>query len=433
MTSRKTGVIPTITSSDPTVAIVTNRNNADSRGFYFEIIGKKAGKTTITVEYYGVKQAFVVTIVPPSITLNVGDMQKNIGERAGCLVMTTNKGAAPPTFSSDNPAVATVENINNNDSRGYYFEVVGHQGGEANITVTREGTVKTFKVQVVGDFNFNQYDSLIGIGREVRFYVPIAFVVGSDPVVTSSDASVASVVKKSYSQTEGYQYSVVGHRAGTAHITVSYQGITKTFDVTVRASGIQRGIDVSEWNGSINWTAVKNSGIRFAFVRVGGRYGKSGAIYADDCFDANMRGATANGLNVGVYFFTQAITEAEAREEARYACAQAAKYSVALPIVIDTESLDGCRHNAISVQQRTNVVRAFCEEVERQGYTPMIYANVLWFNNNLYMNQLSSYQVWVAQYYSYCEYTGPYSVWQYSSTGRVNGISENVDVNYYYY
>ncbi len=195
----------------------------------------------------------------------------------------------------------------------------------------------------------------------------------------------------------------------------------------------KRGIDVSEFQGKIDWRAVKKSGIEFAFIRVGGRYGLSGKFYEDKQYHNNMKGAAQNDIDTGIYFFTQAINEAEAIQEARFACSRLKGYDIKFPVVIDTESLEGCRHNNLTVQQRTNVVKAFCEEVIRQGYKPMIYSGLYWLQDNLDMSQLTKYDVWVAQYNLTCDYKGKYSCWQYTSKGSVPGIKGNVDMNIWYY
>ena len=192
------------------------------------------------------------------------------------------------------------------------------------------------------------------------------------------------------------------------------------------------GIDVSQFNGEIDWSAVKNDGIDFALIRVGGRYGISGNFYEDDRYYENMDGAKVNGIDTGIYFYTQAITEEEAREEARFACSRLKGYTIKYPVIIDTESLEDCRHNELSVQERTNVVKAFCEEVKRLGYKPMIYSNLYWLWNNLDMNQLSEYDLWVAQYNDECDYDREYKCWQYTSQGSVAGIDGNVDRNIWY-
>lgn len=192
-----------------------------------------------------------------------------------------------------------------------------------------------------------------------------------------------------------------------------------------------KGIDVSAFQKAIDWAKVKEAGIEFAFIRVGGRYGMSGKFYDDAQFHANMKGANVNNIHTGVYFFSQAITEAEAVEEADYTINKAKSYKVDCPIVIDTESLAESRGNAMTTAQRTTVMKAFCERVKALGYVPMIYASTSWLNNQLDMSQLP-YKVWCAQYYSHCEYKGDYDAWQYSSSGSVAGVNGNCDMNYGY-
>ena len=194
-----------------------------------------------------------------------------------------------------------------------------------------------------------------------------------------------------------------------------------------------KGIDVSEMNGYIDWKKVADSGIKFAFIRVGGRFSVSGSIYNDSRFSYNISQAKSYGIKVGVYFFTQAINTNEAIEEARFTINKIRSYILDLPIVIDTESVDGGgRHSSISVESRTEVVKAFCEEIIKNGFAPMIYASTSWLDNKLNMSKLSKFKVWVAQWASSVDYKGSYNCWQYTSTGRVNGINGNVDMDIWY-
>lgn len=193
---------------------------------------------------------------------------------------------------------------------------------------------------------------------------------------------------------------------------------------------LNKGIDVSVFQGNIDWSRVKNAGITFAFIRAGGRYTSAGTIFNDSQFEANMKGATLNDIPVGAYFFTAAINESEAIEEAQYLINRVKNYNVSLPLVIDTEGTG--RHANISVQARTNVVKAFCKTISKAGYTPMIYASTNWLTNRLIMSQLSGIKVWVAQYYDHVTYKGTYQCWQYSSKGNVPGINGNVDLDQWY-
>ena len=200
------------------------------------------------------------------------------------------------------------------------------------------------------------------------------------------------------------------------------------------------GIDVSKHNGNIDWAKVKESGVNFAIVRVGNRgYGAEGNLVTDPKFVDNMKGAISNGIDVGVYFYSQAITESEAIEEAdmtlKLIKENGFEGKIKYPIIIDTEKSGG-RADILSKESRTAVVKAFCERVKKAGYEPMIYANKDWLINNLNMNQLESYDVWVAHYNNTTDpiknptdYKGKYQIWQYTSTGKINGISGDVDLN----
>ena len=206
--------------------------------------------------------------------------------------------------------------------------------------------------------------------------------------------------------------------------------------ITSGAGSKLQGIDVSYYQYSIDWKKVKASGIKFAIIRCGYRGSTSGKLYTDSTFMNNIKQAKAAGLDVGVYFFTEAVNAKEGKEEADY-CINLIKKSgvkVTYPVVIDTENLSGARASSakLSKTKRTEAVKGFCDRVKELGYTPMIYASTSWLNNQLNMSSLSKYQVWVAQYYSRVTYGGTYRCWQYTSSGKVNGISTRVDMNYWY-
>ncbi len=189
------------------------------------------------------------------------------------------------------------------------------------------------------------------------------------------------------------------------------------------------GIDVSKWNGSIDWNAVRNSGVTFVIIRCGYRGSSTGALIKDQKFDSYIAGAEAAGLNVGLYVFSQAITEREAVEEASMAVTLASGHRISMPIFIDTEKASNGRANGLSAGERTQIMKAFCETVKSSGYTPGIYASKSWFENQLNMGELNQYRIWLAQYASQATYGGKYDMWQYTSKGSVSGISGNVDMN----
>lgn len=199
-----------------------------------------------------------------------------------------------------------------------------------------------------------------------------------------------------------------------------------------------KGIDVSEFNGEINWQSVKNSGVQFAMIRCAYRGYRTGRIVTDSQFENNIRNASAVGIKVGLYFFSQAVSISEAIEEANYAVNLAKKYNcVTYPIAIDTEvsgaeNHDG-RADGLNVALRTNVMVAFCNQIQNLGYAPMVYASRDWLYNNLEVNRLSNYETWLAHYTgnssNKSDYKYAYSMWQYTSSGSVPGINGRVDMN----
>ncbi len=191
------------------------------------------------------------------------------------------------------------------------------------------------------------------------------------------------------------------------------------------------GIDVSKWNGSIDWNAVKNSGVSYVIIRCGYRGSSQGMLVEDKMFKTNIKGALDAGLKVGVYFFTQATDEIEAVEEASFVLEQIKDYKISYPVFLDVES-GGGRGDKIDKTTRTAVCKAFCETIQRSGYTAGIYANKTWLNEKLDSGSLSAYKIWLAQYAATPTYTGRYDLWQYTSTGKISGIQGNVDLNLSY-
>lgn len=212
-------------------------------------------------------------------------------------------------------------------------------------------------------------------------------------------------------------------------------GISYTFgsDGALQQGSGKNGIDVSSHQGNIDWASVKAAGINFAIIRVGYRGSQTGALVEDSCFKKNIQGATANGINVGVYFFTQATTEAEAVEEASMALTLCSGYNLSYPIFVDTENGSGAaRANGLDKGTRTACVAAFCKTIANGGRKAGVYASKSWYNNKIDAFAFSNYFIWVAQYNTTCNYKGKYNMWQYSSKGSVPGIKGNVDVNIAY-
>ena len=206
---------------------------------------------------------------------------------------------------------------------------------------------------------------------------------------------------------------------------------------------IQKGIDVSEWNGSINWKKVKASGITFAFIRVGGRYYGSGKFYVDANYRENLKGAIAAGLDVGVYFYSQAINSSEAKAEAAYTMNLISGYNINLPIVMDYEyaweegvGITGRLYNAnLSKSAATTVINSFCSAVEIRGYVGMLYASKSVITDDMNISNINNkYPVWSALYSDSDtdSLKAKHSYWQYSEDGTVAGIGRATDMNFRY-
>lgn len=208
---------------------------------------------------------------------------------------------------------------------------------------------------------------------------------------------------------------------------------TEMTQVQKPSSGVKLGIDVSKWNGEIDWNKVKGAGVEFAIIRAGYRGSKTGALVEDPCFKANMKGAAENGIPVGVYFFTQAVNEVEAVEEASAVIELVREFELAFPIFIDTEGAGGNgRADGLDVETRTYVCEAFCRTVENAGYEAGVYASHWWYLNMIQVERLEQYFIWMAEYKSETKYPRRYEMWQYTSKGSIDGIEGNVDIDIFY-
>ena len=226
---------------------------------------------------------------------------------------------------------------------------------------------------------------------------------------------------------------------GSFQTTSTYTNATYTHQDRFDGMTITNGIDVSQFQGdNINWSEVKASGIDFAFIRACGRgYGSSGKLYNDSYYEKNISGATAAGINVGIYIYSQATTKEEAIEEAQFLLGRAAGHTINLPLVLDYEFASPkdskLRAANLTKEAATEVCLAFCETIQAAGYTPMVYANPDMLNNHLNADVISgSYPIWLANYTTATTYPGVFSYWQYSEKGTVPGISTSVDMDFYY-
>lgn len=197
-------------------------------------------------------------------------------------------------------------------------------------------------------------------------------------------------------------------------------------------SASTEGIDVSSYSGDIDWKKVKESGIDFAMIRVGGRgYGENGEMYTDERALEYINGAKAEGIKVGAYFFSQAISTEEAIEEADYVKTVLGDIKLDYPVAYDWEIIkdDDARTDNVSANQATECARAFCDRVKELGYTPILYSpsRELYFKYDL--SRLADIDIWYCEYANVPTFYYEFSMWQYSATGTIDGIDGAVDLN----
>lgn len=191
------------------------------------------------------------------------------------------------------------------------------------------------------------------------------------------------------------------------------------------------GIDVSRFQGAIEWDKVADAGVEFAIIRVGFRGSTEGKLIIDDYFIDNIEGATENGIDVGVYFYSQAITPDEALEEAQVLLDQIEPYDIKYPVVIDVEYADSdtARTSDMSSDEYEAAVEAFCGAVKKAGYKPMVYGNVTSFTLLMDAADVDDFDIWIAYYGTPLYYPYHFDIWQYSKSGSVPGIEGEVDLN----
>ena len=399
----------------------------------------------VTVVRYEVIENILESVVEEDENTRLEDPENNRNTEEETVEQTPEEEIKPSQDGTD-------ESVNKTEIKVENGEYVYTANNEGTVTLSAEQAASLEQAVCLIEENgtVNSYSGLIAGRTEVTvtdgtFSVVEVFLVssqtgqedGSSAEYTQYRLSPVIVTKEDIVYTDGWQ-TIDGNRyyyIGGSYITGwnNIAGIQYYFNESGVLSS-KTVIDVSRFNGNIDWQAVKASGIDYAIIRVGYRGWETGALVLDSMFDENMREATAAGIQVGAYMVTQAINTQEAVEEASFIIEKCRSYNVTLPLVIDVEAAGGAngqgRGDKISVADRTAVINAFAQTVKNAGYTPMVYANKNWLNNYIYANDIVSYcRVWVAQYNSECTYDKRFNMWQFTSSGNIGGISGNVDIN----
>ena len=311
------------------------------------------------------------------------------------------------------------------DSKGK--EVSGHP---FTVTVGDLGTYKDADrngVIYIGDMKPGEYE--VALAQYGEFIVP------EEPLIVKVKANIEYVALTDISYLIKTEAEINASLEDTA-VNDAAQDFEGSKDIK-RLADTKFGIDVSKWNKEIDWAQLRKEGVEFAIIRAGYRGSSSGSLVVDPYFEQNIKGALENGIDVGIYFFTQAIDEREAVEEASIVLSLIKGYDVTYPVFIDSEGAGGNgRADNLDVPTRSKVCQAFCETIRSGGYTAGIYASKNWLNNRLDITKFSGDNViWLAEYRNEDKptYGGTYGLWQYTSSGRINGIEGRVDFNLCYW
>jgi len=194
------------------------------------------------------------------------------------------------------------------------------------------------------------------------------------------------------------------------------------------------GIDVSSWQYDIDWQAVADAGAEFAIIRIGYRGSESGKLNPDKYAQKNLEGAAAAGLDIGVYFFSQALTREEAEEEAYYVLEVIKDHNITMPVVFDWEKVHGEASRSENMDRRTltDCAKTFLETIELSGYNAMVYFNPHQSRNLYYLSELKEYDFWLASYTDRMDFPYKVDMWQYTDQGRIPGIETDCDFNVYF-
>ena len=425
-----------VASKDDKIATAS----VDAANGKITVKGVAAGDTTVTatVTMGSVTKTLELPVkvtAKMAITLDKTAVTVYSNPKSTATVTATVSGSGTVTASSSDTNIATVS-VN-----GKTITITGVKAGSATITaVYKEGNseVKATCTVKVGTSNPREDKTTVlkdTSGREL--YVSDGNnqyrLAHYADYYTSSKFYIKEATRYTGWQTldgKVYFFKADGDKVTGEQVI---QGAKYNFasDGSLVVGSGTMGIDVSKWNGTIDWNAVKNSGVSYVIIRVGYRGSSQGALIEDPKFKTNIKGATAAGIKVGVYFFTQAVDEVEAVQEASMVLDRISGYKISYPVFLDVEGSGG-RGDKIDSATRTAVCKAFCNTIQNAGYTAGVYANKTWLSQKMDAGALSAYKIWLAQYAKTPTYTGRYDLWQYRSNGKVSGISGNVDLNLSY-
>ena len=394
------------------------------------VTAKSVGTATITISADGYGDGKVEVTVVKELT----EIQFNISKATlvvgGKTVKVGPKDTSiKPTYSSSNTEVATINEEGtispvNTGTAEIYAKFEGHDSFKiVDVTVLPNSTV--LKDKNGNTLFVKQEDGNYREATYADYYSDVTLYLRKEISDAGARYGWWTIDGKTY-------YYDKNGKAVTGEQVIKGAKYTFGSDGALSSSSGTLGIDVSKWNGNIDWNKVKNSGVNYVIIRCGYRGSSAGALIEDPKFKSNIQGAQSAGLKVGVYFFTQAVNEVEAVEEASMVISLIKGYSLSFPVYLDVEASGG-RGDGISASQRTANIKAFCGTIQNAGYNAGVYANKTWFTSHINTSSITNYKIWLAQYAASVTYNASrYDMWQYTSKGSISGISGNVDMNILY-
>jgi GH25 family lysozyme M1 (1,4-beta-N-acetylmuramidase) len=288
-----------------------------------------------------------------------------------------------------------------------YSVTQGYSGNLGDELFCGDNYDNTPKGEIIGNYDYNVVGSY-----------PVTFKCSDSSGNSSSNDFNLNVKAKSTSGGSG-------GGTGSSSNYINFSDVVsehKTYKTSI-------GIDVSRWQGDIDFQKVKDAGVEFVFIRVGSQKGTEGEYYIDPKFERNIKGFNEVGIPVGIYFYSYANSKDKAKKEAKWIIEQIKPYKIDLPVVFDWENWSFYNEFNLSFYNLTEMAKAYLKEIEKAGYEGMLYSSKNYLEN-VWMEH--KYPVWLAHYTSKTNYQGEYKVWQLCSNGRVNGIYGDVDINVMY-
>ncbi len=426
------------TSSNGTYSLITDTTKANyvnaglttGRTYYYKVRAYRlVGSTKVYGNYTSIVSKTLNLSTPVSVTATaastdqIGISWDSVAGAEGYELYSALSSSGTYKLISSGSATS-YNDYGLSAGTTYYYKIKAYKlidGNKVYGSFSSTASAMTDKVINVSSLSLNSTSYTLTLGQAYQLIATVAPANAENQTLTwvSSDNSVATVDQNG---------NVMSVNTGTAIITVITTDGSKSANCTINVINAVdvgnesiKGIDVSKWQGVINWDKVAGSGIQFAMIR-----SSFGSSSTDPYYETNYTGAKASGIAVGVYHYSYATTVAKAATEVQFLISKLQGKQFEYPICVDIEDSS---MSTLSKKALTDIAITYLDALSNAGYYPMIYANKTWFTTKLDDTQLAGYDHWLAQWGSSITYTGEVGIWQYSSSGTVSGISGKVDMD----